>query len=38
MTVTLMIQIGLITFLAWGGVLSLRCLLLDRSWFTRAGA
>jgi hypothetical protein len=38
MTVTLMIQIGLIAFLAWGGVLSLRCLLRDRTWTTRAGA
>jgi len=38
MTVTFVIQIGLIAFLAWGGVLSLRCLLQDRTWFTRAGA
>jgi hypothetical protein len=36
MTVTLMIQIGLIAFLAWGGVLSLRCLLRDRTWTAQA--
>jgi hypothetical protein len=38
MSVTLMIQIGLIAFLAWGGVLSLRCLLRDPTWYSRAGA
>ena len=37
MTATLMIQIGLIAFLAWGGVLSLRCLLRDRTWYSQAG-
>ena len=36
MSVTLMIQIGLIAFLAWGGVLSLRCLLRDRTWIAQA--
>jgi hypothetical protein len=38
MTATLMIQIGFIAFLAWGGALSLRCLLRDRTSTTRAGA
>jgi len=38
MTVTFVIQIGLIAFLAWGGVLSLLCLLRDRTWTTRVGA
>jgi hypothetical protein len=33
----ILIQIALIAFLAWGGVLSLRCLLRDRTWYTRAG-
>jgi hypothetical protein len=37
MTVTLMIQIGFIAFLAWGGVLSLRCILRDRTWYSQAG-
>jgi len=37
MTVTFMIQLGLIAFLAWGGVLSLRCLLRDRTWYSQAG-
>jgi hypothetical protein len=37
MTVTLAIQIALIAFLAWGGVLSLRCILRDRTWYSRAG-
>lgn len=32
-----LIQIALIAFLAWGGVLSLKCLLRDRTWYTRAG-
>jgi len=27
----------LIAFLAWGGVLSLRCLLRDRTWYSQAG-
>ena len=29
MSLLLMVQIGLIAFLAWGGALSLRCLLRD---------
>ena len=29
MSVVLSVQIGLIAFLAWGGALSLRCLLRD---------
>ncbi len=37
MTMTFMIQLGLIAFLAWGGVLSLRCLLRDRTWYSQAG-
>jgi hypothetical protein len=37
MTVTFMIQLGLIAFLVWGGVLSLRCLLRDRTWYSQAG-
>jgi len=37
MAATLIIQIALIAFLAWGGVLSLRCILRDRTWYTRAG-
>jgi hypothetical protein len=37
MSIALMVQIGLAAFLAWGGVLSLRCLLRDRSWYARAG-
>jgi hypothetical protein len=37
MTVTSAIQIALIAFLAWGGVLSLRCILRDRTWYSRAG-
>jgi len=37
MSLELIIQIGLIAFLAWGGALSLRCLLRDRTWFSRAG-
>jgi len=37
MNLELIIQIGLIAFLAWGGALSLRCLLRDRTWFSRAG-
>lgn len=32
-----LIQIALIAFLAWGGLLSLKCLLRDRTWYTRAG-
>jgi hypothetical protein len=32
-----LIQIVLIAFLAWGGLLSLKCLLRDRTWYTRAG-
>ena len=37
MSLILMLQIGLIAFLAWGGALSLRCLLRDRTWFSGAG-
>ena len=37
MSFILVVQIGLIAFLAWGGALSLRCLLRDRSWFSQAG-
>jgi hypothetical protein len=37
MNVILMVQIGLIGFLAWGGALSVRCLLRDRTWFSQAG-
>lgn len=37
MTATLLIQIALFAFLAWGGALSLKCLLRDRTWFSRAG-
>jgi hypothetical protein len=37
MTATLVIQIALIAFLAWGGVLSLRCILRDRTWYSQAG-
>jgi len=37
MSLELIIQIGLIAFLAWGGALSLRCLLRDRTWFSKAG-
>ena len=33
----IVIQIALIAFLAWGGLLSLKCLLRDRTWYTRAG-
>lgn len=32
-----LIQIALIAFLVWGGLLSLKCLLRDRTWYTRAG-
>ena len=37
MTATLMLQIGCIAFLAWGGLLSLRCILRDRTWYSQAG-
>ena len=30
MSLELIIQIGLIAFLAWGGAMSLRCLIRDR--------
>jgi len=36
MSLILMVQIGLIAFLAWGGALALRCLLRDRTWFSGA--
>jgi len=33
----LAVQILIVAFLAWGGVLSLRCLLRDRTWYTQDG-
>jgi len=37
MSVILVVQIGFIAFLAWGGAMSLRCLLRDRTWSSGAG-
>jgi len=34
---TLVIHIAVVAFLAWGGMLSLKCLLRDRTWHSRAG-
>jgi len=31
------IEILMVVFLAWGGVLSLKCLLRDRTWYSQAG-
>ena len=33
----IVIQITIVAFLAWGGVLSLKCLLRDRTWYSQAG-
>ena len=33
----MVIQIAIVAFLAWGGVLSLKCLLRDRTWYSQAG-
>ncbi|HKW36277.1 MAG TPA: hypothetical protein VJO54_00540 [Burkholderiales bacterium] len=34
---SLAVQIVIVGFLAWGGMLSLKCLLHDRTWYTQAG-
>ena len=31
------IQTVVVVFLAWGGALSLKCLLRDRTWYSQAG-
>jgi hypothetical protein len=31
------VQAAIIAFLAWGGVLSLLCILRDRTWYSQAG-
>jgi hypothetical protein len=33
----LAVEILIVVFLAWGGVLSLKCLLGDRTWYTQDG-
>jgi len=33
----LAIQIAIFAFLAWGGLMSLKCLWRDRTWYTQAG-